>query len=51
MFGLGTTELLIILAIIVILFGATRLPEIGKGFGAGIRNFRKAFTDSDRDEP
>lgn len=42
MFGLGATELIIILVIVVILFGATRLPEIGKGIGEAIKNFRKA---------
>lgn len=41
MFGLGTTELLVIGGIIVIIFGAKRLPEIGKGLGGAIREFRK----------
>ncbi len=42
MFGLGLPELLIILVIVVVIFGATRLPQIGKGLGEGIRNFRQA---------
>ena len=42
MFGLGMGELLIILVIILVIFGATRLPMIGKGLGEGIRNFRVA---------
>lgn len=40
MFGLGVAELAIILVIIVVLFGATRLPQLGKGLGQGISNFR-----------
>jgi sec-independent protein translocase protein TatA len=42
MFGLGIPELLIILVIVVVIFGATRLPQIGEGLGKGIRNFRSA---------
>jgi len=45
MFGLGTQELMIILVIIVILFGATRLPQIGKGIGEAIRNFKKGMSE------
>ena len=43
MFGLGLPELLIILVIVVLLFGAGRLPQIGSGIGEGIRNFRKSM--------
>ena len=46
MFGLGHWELLIILAIVVIIFGAGRLPELGSGLGEGIKNFRKSYRDS-----
>ena len=42
MFGLGPMELVLILAIVVVLFGANRLPQIGKGVGEGIKNFRDA---------
>ena len=40
MFGLGPTELVIIAVIILLIFGAKRLPEIGKGLGGAIREFR-----------
>ena len=42
MFGLGIWELLIVLAIVVVLFGAKRLPLIGEGLGGMISNFKKA---------
>ncbi|RJQ22379.1 MAG: twin-arginine translocase TatA/TatE family subunit [Nitrospiraceae bacterium] len=47
MFGLGTTELIIILVIVVILFGSTRLPQIGKGIGEAIKNFKKSTSAAD----
>ncbi len=40
--SLGIPELLIILAIVILVFGASRLPELGKGIGKGIRNFKDA---------
>jgi sec-independent protein translocase protein TatA len=43
----GPTQLLIIALIILLLFGATRLSEIGKGLGEGIRNFKKGIQDED----
>jgi sec-independent protein translocase protein TatA len=46
-FGLGATELLIILAIIVVLFGARRLPEIGSGLGKAIKNFKTGISGKD----
>ncbi len=49
MFGIGMPELLIILVIILIIFGAGKLPQIGEGIGKGIRNFKKATT-KDKDE-
>jgi sec-independent protein translocase protein TatA len=42
MFGIGIPELLIILVIILVIFGANKLPEIGSGMGRAIKNFKKA---------
>lgn len=47
MFGVGVPELLVILVIVLIIFGAGKLPEIGEGLGRGIRNFRKAIKAPD----
>ncbi|MEX2270922.1 MAG: twin-arginine translocase TatA/TatE family subunit [Vicinamibacterales bacterium] len=44
---IGIWELLIILFIIVLIFGATRLPQIGGGIGKGIKNFKDAMRDND----
>jgi sec-independent protein translocase protein TatA len=44
--GIGIPELLIILTIIILIFGANRLPEIGRGIGKGIRNFKDATKES-----
>jgi sec-independent protein translocase protein TatA len=52
MFGsLGAPELLIILAIVVVLFGATRIGDIGKGIGRGIREFRREIKDGEAEKP
>ena len=50
MFGIGMPELIVILVIILIIFGAGKLPQIGEGIGKGIRNFRKATKDKDQEE-
>ena len=51
MFGLRMPELLIIGGILVLLFGANKLPALGAGLGQGIRSFKKAFGgDDEKDE-
>ena len=50
MFGLGIWELIIILSIVVMLFGAKRLPMIGEGLGAMITNFKKATKTNELEE-
>ena len=45
MFGLGTGEILIILFIVLLLFGAKKLPELAKGLGKGVKEFKKASDD------
>ena len=45
--GIGMPELLVVLVIVLVIFGAGKLPEIGKGLGKGIRNFRKATSGTD----
>ncbi|GFE62268.1 twin-arginine translocase TatA/TatE family subunit [Geobacter sp. AOG2] len=50
MFGFGVPELLIILAIVMVIFGASRLPEIGGALGKTIRNFKKASEGKDEIE-
>lgn len=41
--SLGVPELLVILVIVIIIFGSSKLPQLGKGIGEGIRNFRKGL--------
>lgn len=45
--GIGMPELLVILVIVLIVFGAGKLPQIGEGLGKGIRNFKKATKDKE----
>ena len=50
MFGIGMPELIIILVIILIIFGAGKLPEIGAGMGKAIKSFKTATADDDKKE-
>lgn len=50
MFGLGVTELILIVALLVLFFGATRIPRIARGLGEGIRNFKGALKEGEGDE-
>jgi sec-independent protein translocase protein TatA len=50
MFGLGTTELVVIAFVIVLLFGGKKLPQLGRSMGSAITNFKKGLTDPTKDE-
>lgn len=50
MFGLGTTELIIIMVMLVMLFGLGKLPKVAKELGAGVRGFQKSLKGEDDDE-
>ncbi|MBI9083701.1 MAG: twin-arginine translocase TatA/TatE family subunit [Desulfobacterales bacterium] len=51
MFGIGMPELIIILVIILIIFGAGKLPEIGAGVGKAIKNFKSATSSTEEKDP
>lgn len=43
MFGLGSTEILLILLVVLVIFGSSRIPALGRGLGEGLKNFRQAM--------
>lgn len=52
MFGnIGLPEILIILVVIILLFGAKKIPELAKGLGQGLKEFRKASKDVEKEKP
>lgn len=50
MFGLGVQELLLIFVILVLIFGTSRIPELGRGLGEGIKNFKKSIKGDEEPE-
>jgi sec-independent protein translocase protein TatA len=48
---IGTPELLLIALLVLVLFGGSRLPELGRGLGLGIRRFKKSLRDEDANDP
>ncbi|MBM3220367.1 MAG: twin-arginine translocase TatA/TatE family subunit [Candidatus Rokubacteria bacterium] len=50
MFGLGYQELLIILVIVLILFGANRLPELARSLGSSVKEFKKGVNEAQKDD-
>ncbi|HXT53925.1 MAG TPA: twin-arginine translocase TatA/TatE family subunit [Phototrophicaceae bacterium] len=50
MFGLGVPELMVILVIALVIFGPSKLPQIGSGLGKAIRDFKKGVTDSEDED-
>jgi len=50
-FGLGMGELVMILVIVTVVFGATKLPALGDGLGKAIKNFKKSIDTDNHDEP
>jgi sec-independent protein translocase protein TatA len=51
MFGLGIGELLLIALVLFLLFGASKLPQLGQGLGESVKSFRKAFREVNGDDP
>ena len=50
MFGLGSQELLVILVIVLVLFGANRLPELARSLGSSVKEFKKGVSEAQKDD-
>ena len=50
MFGLGTTELIVILVLVLIIFGAGKLPQVGGALGKGLRNFKDGVKEGNEEK-
>ncbi len=48
--GIGPWEIVVVLLVLALIFGASRIPEIGSNLGKGIKNFKKSFTQADDEE-
>ena len=51
MFGLSTTEIVIVAVVIILIFGVNKIPQLGKGLGEGIRNFKSSLKSSQEEPP
>jgi sec-independent protein translocase protein TatA len=49
--SIGMPELLVILVIVILIFGVNKIPQLGKGLGEGIRNFKTALKEASHEEP
>jgi sec-independent protein translocase protein TatA len=49
MFGMGTTEIIVVAVVIILIFGVNKIPQLGKGLGEGIRNFKSAIKTTQED--
>jgi sec-independent protein translocase protein TatA len=49
MFGIGPSELIVVLVVVLLIFGPKRLPDLGRSLGRGMREFKESVTGADRD--
>lgn len=50
-FGLGASEIIFIVIIVLLLFGGKKIPELMKGIGKGVRSFKEGMNEIEKDEP